>query len=996
MKRRPYWKLAWPVLLSLTAISACALPSNKSIWEFDRRIWQTQDGLPEDTIQAIAQTKDGYLWIGTREGLARFDGFQFVVFDRSNTPAFHDDRVLALCVTRNGALWIGTEGGGLIRYRNGSFKLFDSRQGLTNGFVRAIYQDRRMRLLVGTDHGLFRLKGGQFVRLDGHGGLPPISVHAIREDSLGRLWVGGSGLFVLAHGTVKRIVLDQSAASDQIKSIFESRDGTIWVGTYAGLYRLKGGAILHAPFDRDVEANICEDQDGNVWVGWVGGGLSRFRNGSFRTYRAPAILPNNTVLSIFDDSEQDLWVGTEDGLLRISNTGVSVLENKDGLSLGNSSTIYENVSTIYEAPDGSLWIADGHLYRILGWHLVPFQLPAPVRKVKVRTLFEDSRGILWIGTGGQGVVAIHHGIATQYTRRQGLINDFIRAFCEDRRGNLWIGTDGGVTRWDGKHFQNFSTSNGLAYPSVRAIVEDKAGNLWVGTDGGLSLIHNGSLVSDPALAPLRKDKIWTIHEDNDGGLWLGTRDDGLFRLKGGQLAHYTSRCGLPDDNIYQILQDLHGNLWFSGQPSIFKISLKNLDDNTVCKSGALLPVIYGSSETWQAGEVNGGVQPAGSSTPSGVLWFPTLKGAIRIEPDEVRGTYPPKVLIEQVIADGSDVPLSPQVWIRPGRGKLEIHYTAPNLHAPEQIRFKYRLEGFDREWTDASTRRIAYYTNLPPGNYRFRVMAYYGDDPAEKAETDFPFTWEAHFYQSVWFYLLCALGIGTAGWAGFHNRMAQTKARYAAVLAERNRLAREMHDTVIQGCVGVSALLEAAASGQQPIPGMAEELINHARIQIRETLREAREAVWNLRHSSLEADSIAPAISHLAQQFAAESGVSIQTKINGTPFLPDPETKSNLLLVAREAIRNALAHASPKNVLIRMSFSRMNLRMEIKDDGCGFDPSASPQASKEHYGIVGMQERVEQLGGQILILSEPGKGTQVIVTISHPGLKKRRGPRASA
>ncbi|MGH9352396.1 MAG: ligand-binding sensor domain-containing protein, partial [Terriglobia bacterium] len=390
--------IRWVLILFLLALPVSALPSGKSIWEYDRRIWQTQDGLPEDTIQAIAQTQDGYLWVGTREGMARFDGFKFTVFDRSNTPAFGDDSVLALCETKDGVLWIGTEGGGLVRYNHGSFTSYTSKQGLTNGFVRAIHEDRHGNLLVGTDHGLFRLQGDHFIRIDGRRGLPPISVHAIAEDHQGQLWVGGSGLFVIDRGTVKKILLDTSAASDQIKSIFQSRDGTIWVGTYAGLYRLKDGAVLHTSFDRDVEANICEDHSGNVWVGWVGGGLSRFHGGSFltyRTYRAPGVLPNNTVLSIFEDSDRDLWVGTENGLLRMSDTGVSVLENKDGLSLGNASTIYENVSTIYEAPDGTLWIANGHLYRIAGWRLIPFEIPPRVRKIKVRTVFKDRKGALW-------------------------------------------------------------------------------------------------------------------------------------------------------------------------------------------------------------------------------------------------------------------------------------------------------------------------------------------------------------------------------------------------------------------------------------------------------------------------------------------------------------------------------------------------------------------------------------------------------------------------
>lgn len=969
---------------------ALSLPAGKSISEYSRRIWQTQDGLPENTVQAITETQDGYLWIGTREGLARFDGFRFVVFDRSNTPAFRDDSVLSLYAARNNVLWIGTEGGGLVRYHHGSFEAFTSKQGLTDGFVRAIYEDHRGRLLVGTDHGLFRLSGNRFVRMDARGGIPFLSVHAMTEDSEGQLWVGGSGLFILDHGVARNIHLGHSAASDQIKSILVAKDGSVWVGTYAGLYRLRDSTIRHNPFNRDIETNIVQDESGNVWLGWVGDGLSCFRDGQWVTYRAPAMLPNNTVLSIFEDSDHDLWIGTENGLLRISNTGVSLLENRDGIALGNSSTIYENVSTIYDAPDGSLWIANGHLYRIKHWSLIPFALPAQVRTVNVRTVFKDRTGTLWLGTGGQGVVSIRNGVATRYTTRQGLVNNFIRAFCEDRSGRLWVGTDGGVSVWNGKTFKNYDMSNGLVYPSVRTIVETKDGSLWIGTDEGISLARNGAWVKLPVLRSLLRYRIWSIHQDNQGDLWIGTRGDGLFRLKDGKLAHYTTHCGLPDDNIYQILGDRRGNLWFSGRAGIFQIPLREFSDSGDCKARPLSATIYVNSGVAEAGEVNGGVQPAGSSTPSGALWFPAIKGAVRIEPDEVRPARPRTVLIEQVTADGRNVHLGSSVRIRPGEGRVEIRYTAPALMEPEQIRFKYRLDGFDRQWTQAGTERVAYYTNLPPGRYRFRVVAFAGHSPGNSAGAELPFVWEAHLYQTAWFYALCAACLCSLVWAGFRLHLAQTKARYSAVLAERSRLAREMHDTVIQGCVGVSTLLEAASSVQPSSSEMARDLLDRARIQIRQTLSEAREAVWNLRHASLEGDTVSSGLFQLARQLATGSGVNVRTETSGTPASLDVCVKGNLLLVAREAARNALEHANPQNVLIRLSFARKQLSLEIIDDGCGFDAPSTLAALNGHYGIVGMKERVEQVGGHFLIASVKGKGTHVTAVVP---LKGRRAGR---
>lgn len=970
------------VLFALAACPANGSHAQKSIWEYDRRVWKLPDGLPEGIIQAITQTQDGYLWIGTRNGLARFDGFRFTVFDHTNTSALHDDSVLALWRTSNDVLWIGTEGGGLLRFSHGSFESFRAPQGLTNGFVRAIHEDGQGNLLVGTDDGLFRLSGGQFVRVDGQGAIPLMSVHAITVDEQGRTWVGGWGLFQLENGQAKQVRLGSSTASQEIKSIFQSTDHTLWVGTVAGLYRLKDGVITHIPIDSAVEADICEDHAGNLWVGWVGGGLSRFQSGHLDTYRAPAVLPGNTVLSIFEDSDRNLWVGTDNGLLRLSYTGVSILQSRSGQALGDDSTIYENVGTIYEDREGTIWIANGHLYRVSGQQIVPFTgLPSKFSDLKIRTVFKDSKGVLWIGTGGQGVVALGKGWAQQYTEKEGLVNVFIRAFCEDRRGSLWIGTDGGVARWDGKHFQGFKTPEGLAYLSVRAIVEGEDGNLWVGTDGGLSRIHNSAFVRDPSLDRLHGERIWAIHEDAQGVLWVGTRGDGLFRLKDGKLWHYTTQCRLPNDSIYQILEDRRGNLWMSSPGGVFRGSLRNLNDVAAGTANKLEVAVYGTSGGLPIAGANGGLQPAGTSTRTGELWFPTFRGAIRIQPDEVQSSHPRLALIERVIGDGRVIPLSSPGEIRPGDGQLEIYYTAPSLQAPERTRFKYMLEGFDHQWTHAGERRVAYYTNLPPGHYRFRVVAYDADNMIESPEADFSFTWSAHFYQTIWFYVLCGLCIISMAWTAFRIHLGQTRARYAMILAERARLAREMHDTVIQGCVGVSTLLEAISGFEQSAPDLVSEFLERARMQIRQTLNEAREAVWDLRHSWLEGERIEPALSRLAKQLERETGAEVTTEVVGSPCPLNPQVKSNLLLAAREAARNSLAHGNARNVAIRLSYGTDQLCLEVTDNGCGFDPESDSISPEKHYGIVGMRERIEQLGGTFQVLSRRLEGTHVIASI---------------
>jgi signal transduction histidine kinase len=379
--------------------------------------------------------------------------------------------------------------------------------------------------------------------------------------------------------------------------------------------------------------------------------------------------------------------------------------------------------------------------------------------------------------------------------------------------------------------------------------------------------------------------------------------------------------------------------------------------------------------------MNGGVQPAGALLPSGELWFPSAKGAVRIEQNGPDRRSAPPALIEQVLADDRPAPFSKDLILEPGQGKLEIHYTAIRLRSPDRVRFKFRMEGFDHEWTDAGQRRVAYYTNLPAGNYRFRVMAYEMDDPRGATEQVLNIEWRPHFYERAWFLALCALfGLAVAwGWYRLHVR--NLRQRFAAVLEERNRLAREMHDTLIQGCVGVSALLEAASSAREVSPSISDELLDRARNEVRVTVDEARLAVWNLRQSFGE-EGLAPAISQLTRRLSLETGIPIRFESSGAPLGLGAESERSLLMIVREALQNALRHAAPKHVSVELSSDRHGLQVEIQDDGRGFDLSILNSPNGQHYGLIGMRERAEKLGGRLFLTSAPGKGTQVRLSVS--------------
>jgi ligand-binding sensor domain-containing protein/two-component sensor histidine kinase len=973
------------VLLLLAAASAISETAPPDAPAYSRRVWRSADGLPEDFAQSLAQTQDGYLWIGTSGGLARFDGVSFVVFNRENTPAFLDDSVYSLLVTRDGTLWAGTEGGGLVRYKDGRFRAFGSAKGLTNGFVRVIYEDRNNQLWVGTDAGLFRMHDESLVRVDGRDGAPEMNVHAICEDRAGRLLVGGWGVLVLRGQEVNYFTSNESQADNSVRTIRQTADGAIWIGSISGLRRLdrglngdpfKAGKVLSGV---NVSA-LLESRGGAVWIGAYGQGLMRYRAGRIVSFSAPSSLPHNNVLALFEDGEDNVWVGAQGGLLRLSPSAASVITTADDAP--------QSINTIYQDPRGDLFVTalNGKLFRLARQTLAPVRLPAPLDRMSVRNLFRDSRGALWVGTDGQGVARIDAGGVVRYTMKDGLVNDFIRAFCEDREGAIWIGTDGKLSRLHRGTFQNFTVKDGLAYDSIRALLLDRSGDLWVATDGGLSRLRAGRFVADPSLERLRGQKVWSLLEDAEGKLWIGTHGAGLFLLKDGALTQFTTKDGLPSNKIHFIVEDAQGSLWMSGPSGVVAVSRREIESLSGQPAGRLAVRVYSTAEGLSTNQMNGGVQPAGAMLASGEMWFPSAKGAIRIEPGAPGRRSAPPVLIEQVLADDRATPFSKRLVLTPGRGKLEIHYTAIRLRSPDRIRFKFRMEGFDQDWTDAGQRRVAYYTNLPAGKYRFHVVAYEMDDPRGPAEQVLSIEWRPHFYKTAWFPALCGLAALALAWGWYRLHVRNLRQRFAAVLEERNRLAREMHDTLIQGCVGVSALLEAASSAREVSPSIGDELLDRARNEVRTTVDEARLAVWNLRQSSGE--GLAPAISQLTRRLSLETGIPIRFESNGSAPDLGAETERSLLMIVREALQNALRHAGPKHVSVALRSDRRGLQVEIEDDGRGFDPSIINSSNGQHYGLIGMRERAEKLGGRLLLTSSPGKGTQVRLSV--PRIEKER------
>lgn len=969
------------------AAQAGAAAPDSVAGEYSHHIWRIEDGLPQNRIHAIAQTPDGYLWVGTPEGLARFDGTRFTVFDRSNTPAFQDSSILALTLTQDGALWIGTDGGGLVRYQDGVFRHFGPAAGLTNGFVRSIFQDRSGTLWVGTDRGFFRLTGSAFVRLDGTPAVPLASVVSVAQDAEGRIWVNSpASLLTVSAGKLERT----DCSGPKISTLAESRGGFLWALTPAGISRIRGACPIPERLLPALPArSLVEDSLGDVWIGTAGMGLFRAKSLAGRhaadgtrldRFTSSSILPDDTINVVFEDREANLWIGSDDGLLRLRRSRTLTIGNAEGLEDDDVLTTYID--------QHDLWLTtlSGQVYRVRGRAARRFRLPAPAEHAHVLTVLRARDGALWFGTNDEGVVRLEGGRARVHAKGSGLRSNVVRQLLQDRSGGaIWMALDSGMSRWDGKEFRNYYLEDGLSYPSTRCLLQDAKGDILVGTDSGLNRFHGGTIVPDPEFASVAKERIWAIYEYPVGTLWLGTRGGGLLRLRAGKLARFTIGNGLPSNSIYQILADGAGSLWMSSSLGVFSADPTNLNRESN-GTDSINVTWFGTADGMKTTQMNGGIQPAGASDASSALWFPTAKGAVRINPLAIPARRVPPLLIERLVVDGAPLRLSGEVTIPPGHRNVEIDFTFCDLVAAQPARFRYKLEGLDEGWNSTRSARSVFYSNLRPGHYRFRVKANDPFSASSTSEATLSFTLRPEFYQTAWFFGLVALACGGLIWGGVLLYGRQVRVRYSLVLgermAERSRMAREIHDTVIQGCVGVSALLEAIDRCRGIETGRAGGLLDDARAQIRSTVEEARQAIWNLRYASAQNASVSM-LFDLARKLGAEQHIEVETEMAGRGQLGALADRT-LLLVGREALRNAVAHGRPTHIRIGVGLRASEATLEVRDDGVGFDVTAGLDG-RNHFGIIGMRERVESLGGSLLVESGAGNGTKVTATVPLAG-----------
>ncbi|MDP9010747.1 MAG: response regulator [Pseudomonadota bacterium] len=746
------------IFLTMAGGRAIALNPSLQASQYILDHWQLADGLPQNAALTITRTPDGYLWIGTQEGLARFDGVRFVVFDRNNEPALSSNLILALFVDSAGRLWIGTQDG-LTVLENGQFKSYNAVAGLEHVRIQAIIEDRAGRLWVGTDKGLVEVDHGRGRVFGTADGLRDASIRALLEDRRGMIWVATAtgGLHRFDGRNFESMLLGQSQVVNLVTSMYEDQDGTLWFGTEAGeLYR-KAGARFDAVAPPgqlgSAVRTLTRDHDGNLWIATYGRGLVRLRDGIFSAADADYVLSKD-LRALYEDNEGSLWIGSSgNGLLRLRDGKFAPLGVPEGLQ-GNEAW------SITPRAAGGIWVGtDAGLSMYVGGtfgHITP---PQGFETVRVRALLEDRKGVLWVGTDGAGIYSRDGNHVTVFNRHNGLSGNSVKAINEDRRGRIWVGTDVGLDLIDNAKVTSMQAVLGVSDPTmIRLIHEDVAGRMWVATDThGLFLIDAHQVRRFGLADGLPSTQVTAIYEDERGVVWLGTTA-GLAVWRDGRLTSLAGAGGPLGETILQVLEDEQHRVWLTANKGLTSVARATLD--ALARGQTMAPDIhtYDVSDGLRTTEFDGGNTSAGCRTSDGRLWFPNIRGIVAVDPAAIRtNTFKPPVQIEQVTVDAVPIPLTQGVAVSPGHQQWEFHYTALSLLAAQRSRFRYRLEGFDKQWVDAGNRRIAYYTSLPPGTYSFRVIASNNDGVWNDTGASFHFTLKPFFYQTVWFVLLSIL-----------------------------------------------------------------------------------------------------------------------------------------------------------------------------------------------------------------------------------------------
>jgi ligand-binding sensor domain-containing protein/signal transduction histidine kinase len=950
------WKprLAWLSLCVFAFIfpaqAGAAEPTDVS---FIVDAWSTKEGLPQSSVISVIQTRDGYLWLGTLNGLVRFDGNRFTIFDENNTPGLKSERIVFLFEDSHTNFWVGMDMASVVLVKNGNVKSFDLGHAGHEGRILYAYED-----VTGTVW---------FYTADGH---------ASRYEK-------------------GKMETDPSLVSVELvfratRSLVPSQSGGFWLLQNGRVQKWTGNQMQHdlgaCPWGANsIVTSACEDREGNLIVGTLGEGVFWYdAGGKYRRISTDQGLSHPAVLSLCMDREGNLWVGTDGGGL-------------DRIKRKVFDTPTEHHSWVVQSISGDV---SGGLWTAFNAHGVSYWITNSVQDFGVGrgsnawAVLVDRKQHVWVGTRGEGLFQFQ---ADHFQPAPGAetLGPQIFALFDDHQGQLWAGTTNGLARWNGSDWKIYTTPNGLA---VRAIAEDAEGNLWIGTESrGLYLFKAGKLIAYQATeGGLAGNDISCLYVDKDGVLWIGTVGHGLARFYRGKWTRYSTSDGLVSNSISYIIEDDEGYLWIGSNAGLMRLQKKLLNDFAGGTARFLSCRTYGEADGLPTRECSAGSQPAACRTPEGQLWFPTTKGLVSVNPAELKpNRQPPVVLIESVLVEGREQKTNrlgsawnQSILVPPGYERLEIHYTGLNFTAPNAVRFKYRLEGHETAWTEAGETRVAYYSNLAPGHYYFHVIASNEDGVPNEAGCVLEITVQPQFWQTGWFLaalIACFLGLVVAvvrylSTQKLHRQLLALK-QQEALEKERSRIARDLHDQLGANLTQVALLGEMAESDKNS-PAEIESHAQQISQTARETTRALDEIVWAVNPSNDTLDGLVNYACKYAQEYLTLAGLRYRAEVpSQLPAIPiPPEVRHNVFLAFKEAVNNVVKHAQASEVWIRLRLQSGNFVLSIEDNGRGLG-GLDARAVQTRNGLRNMRKRMEDIGGQFETGAAAEQGTIIRLTV---------------
>jgi signal transduction histidine kinase/ligand-binding sensor domain-containing protein len=1003
--RSPLQKTGWLIAAILTLIGgvhgSAAWAATPELTKFHHTMWTSEDGL--GAVFDIQQAADGYLWVTTSTGVFRFDGVRLQSVEEATNGAAHNNETLAVLLSSSGGVWLKTRAAGLLFWKDGKLTTFTDRRCTPVLQMEGIAEDRDGSLWLQASGGLFHMHGSVCEQIGPEHGYPGGFPAAILVDREGYVWVrtlGGEVLF-LSPGQSKfqRMEYDAGATSAAFvlatathnTFLHEAPDGSIWLSDDHGLRRVtnKGdGHTQPAPPAHGKKENIQFGDfhfaaDGSMWA-VSDKGLRRFdhvdqwtttqatESSPGESFTSRQGLSSDAVWKVFIDREGTIWVGTNSGLDRLRHTALStlalptaqehdfsILAGDDGsIWTGNRSLPLTHVAAdgritsfpktigticIRRDRDGNIWSAggaDARLYRFSGsrWSPVPY----PEKELgPVISLAVDRNHDLWISTATGGA---YHFAKDTWNRQNEILGKkpgILGVMTGDEAGNVWFGFSNYVVEWDGKGYQRFSFPNGIRGVS-ESTMSARGDRVWLGGSGGVELFTHGHFYVMRWKNQNLPGRVSGVLETQTGDLWMNG-SSGVTHVPAGELAHWLR------DPDYAVAGERLDAL--DGLPGL---------------SAERIP------------------EPSLAESPDGRLWFATTRGVAWLDPATVhrnRNHLPPPVIISSVISNGKTYPGSSDITLPAHADRLEINYTALSLAIPERVMFRYKLEGVDSDWQEAGTRRQAFYTHLPPGNYRFRVIACNNDGVWNEVGATLGVVMKPAFYQTWWFTALVVFGATALLWWMVRRRITsiarQLQGRLAERMAERERIARELHDTLLQSLFGLTLRFHTAAN-KLPVGDPAREALDDALQQSDKVMQEGRERVMNLRVRHTESASLADALADVGNQLRAIHPANFQISVKGQPRPLEAIVQEEILLIGREALTNAFSHSGAQNIVAELSYQAASLHVCVSDDGRGIDEGVLQAGYRSgHWGLPGMRERASKMRGELRVGRTKEGGTQI-------------------